>query len=256
MVNDLTLAADLVQEAGSLAGGMLKEGLTTHYKSSVSDVVSAADHAAEELVVGRLAEQRPEDGLIGEEGHAKPGERTWYIDPVDGTYNFLSGIPYWCSAVGLVDAAGPVLGAVYYPAMDELWLGGRDHPTTCNGVEVPRLVDLPMSQISVSTHLQPAKIKDEQRRGRLLAALRPAATMRMLGSSSIDLSYVAGGRLGLFLQAQCLPWDWYPGAALVRAAGGVAEVVEQGGLRWHVAGNAEAVAEISAILSTPADEAD
>jgi myo-inositol-1(or 4)-monophosphatase len=249
-MDDMALAAELVQEAGALARRMLKEGLTTHYKTSVSDVVSAADHAAEELVVSRLTEQRPDDGLIGEEGAKSPGERTWYIDPVDGTYNFLSGIPYWCSALALVDAEGPVLGAVYYPSVDELWLGGRDHPTTCNGVEVPRIADAPMAQISVSTHLQPAKIKDSQRRERLLAALRPAATMRMLGSSSIDLSYVSGGRLGLFLQAQCLPWDWYPGAALVRAAGGVAEVVEQDGLRWHVAGNAAAVAEVTAILTT------
>jgi myo-inositol-1(or 4)-monophosphatase len=249
-VDDLSLAAELVQEAGALASQMLREGLTTHYKTSVSDVVSAADHAAEELVVKRLTEERPDDGLVGEEGAKRPGARTWYIDPVDGTYNFLSGIPYWCSAVALVDEEGPVLGAVYYPSVDELWLGGRDHATTCNGVEVPQLADAPMSQISVSTHLQPAKIRDEKRRERLLAALRPAATMRMLGSSSIDLSYVSGSRLGLFLQAQCLPWDWYPGAALVRAAGGVAEVVERDGLRWHVAGNAQAVAEITEILST------
>jgi myo-inositol-1(or 4)-monophosphatase len=249
-VDDLSLAAELVQEAGALASKMLREGLTTHYKTSVSDVVSAADHAAEELVVKRLTEERPDDGLVGEEGAQRPGARTWYIDPVDGTYNFLSGIPYWCSAVALVDEEGPVLGAVYYPSVDELWLGGREHATTCNGVEVPQLADAPMSQISVSTHLQPAKIRDEKRRERLLAALRPAATMRMLGSSSIDLSYVSGGRLGLFLQAQCLPWDWYPGAALVRAAGGVAEVVERDGLRWHVAGNAQAVAEITEILST------
>ena len=112
-VDDFSLAADLVQEAGMLAAAMLGKGLETHYKTSISDVVSAADHAAEDLVVGRLAKARPEDGLIGEEGHSRPGERTWYIDPVDGTYNFLSGIPYWCSAVGLVDADGPVAGAVY-----------------------------------------------------------------------------------------------------------------------------------------------
>ena len=248
-MDDLTLAAQLVRDAGALAQRMLTDGLTTHYKTSVSDVVSAADHAAEELVVTRLADLRPADGLIGEEGSKSPGSRTWYVDPVDGTYNFLSGIPYWCSAVALVDEQGPVLGAVYFPRADELWLGGRDHPTTCNGQPMPALEDAPLSQISVSTHLQPAKIEDKQRRERLLAALRPAATMRMLGSSSIDLSYVSGGRLGLYLQAQCLPWDWYPGVALVRAAGGVAEVVEQDGVRWHVAGNSEAVAEISAILS-------
>ncbi|HEX8509866.1 MAG TPA: inositol monophosphatase family protein, partial [Propionibacteriaceae bacterium] len=128
-MNDLSLASELVREAGALAARMLSDGLTTQYKTSVSDVVSAADHAAEELVVGRLSAERPDDGLVGEEGAESPGNRTWYVDPVDGTYNFLSGIPYWCSAVALVDEQGPLLGAVYYPALDELWLGGREHPT-------------------------------------------------------------------------------------------------------------------------------
>ena len=60
--------------------------------------MSAADHAGEELISARLADSRPDDGLVGEEGARKAGEgRTWYVDPVDGTYNFLSGIPYWCS---------------------------------------------------------------------------------------------------------------------------------------------------------------
>ena len=106
---------------------MLSQGLETRYKTSISDVVSAADQAAEEQITRRLAESRPDDGLVGEEGARKTGDgRTWYVDPVDGTYNFLSGIPYWCSAVGLVDAEGPLLGAVYYPAVDQLWLGGRE----------------------------------------------------------------------------------------------------------------------------------
>ncbi len=248
-MDDLSLAAELVAEAGALAGRMLKDGLTTHYKTSVSDVVSAADHATEELVVDRLTRERAGDGLVGEEGSQRPGARTWYVDPVDGTYNFLSGIPYWCSAIALVDELGPVLGAVYYPAADELWLGGRAHPTSCNGVPVPALESASLSQISVSTHLQPAKIKNDERRERLLDVLRPAATVRMLGSSSIDLSYVAGGRLGVYLQAQALPWDWYPGVALVLAAGGAAEVIEQEGIRWHVAGNVQAMAEVRAILT-------
>ena len=64
--------------------------------------------------------------------------RTWYIDPVDGTYNFLSGIPYWCSALsGWSTSEGPLVGAVYYPVLDQLWLGGRDRPTTLDGVPVP-----------------------------------------------------------------------------------------------------------------------
>ena len=111
-MDDISLAADLVRDAGTMASEMLSQGLETRYKTSLSDVVSAADHAGEELISARLADSRPDDGLVGEEGARKAGEgRTWYVDPVDGTYNFLSGIPYWCSAVGLVDADGPLVGS-------------------------------------------------------------------------------------------------------------------------------------------------
>jgi fructose-1,6-bisphosphatase/inositol monophosphatase family enzyme len=247
-VDDFSLAADLVQEAGMLAAEMLGRGLETHYKTSISDVVSAADHAAEELVVGRLAQARPDDGLIGEEGHARPGERTWYIDPVDGTYNFLSGIPYWCSAVGLVDDDGPVAGAVYYPAMDELWVGGRDHPTTLNGVPVPSLVDRPLADVSVATYFHPRYTRNAARAASWQAATSEAAAVRMLGSASVDLSGVASGRLGVFLQGNLKPWDWYPGIALVLGAGGVAEEVPVAGITWQVAGNRQTVAETTIAL--------
>jgi myo-inositol-1(or 4)-monophosphatase len=247
-VDDETLAASLVSEAGALAAGMLAEGLETRYKTSVSDVVSAADDAAEELVVRRLTRERPDDGLIGEEGSARPGDRTWYIDPVDGTYNFLSGIPYWCSAVGLVDAEGPVLGAVYYPALDQLWIGGRDRRTTLNGEAVPIITDVPLAEVSVATYFHPRRLRDADQVGAWRSAVSAAATVRMLGSASIDLAGVASGRLGVFLQANLHPWDWYPGAALVRGAGGVAEVLQHDGNAWQVAGNARAVAETAAAL--------
>src|SRR5512132_230484 len=148
----MSLAAELVREAGTLATEMLRQGLKTRFKTSITDVVSAADHAAEEQISRKLLESRPDDGLVGEEGARRPGDgRTWYVDPVDGTYNFLSGIPYWCSAIGLVDTDGPLLGAVYYPAVDELWLGGREAPTTLNGKQVPSLLSQALSEISVAT---------------------------------------------------------------------------------------------------------
>ena len=250
-MDDFTLAADLVREAGLLAARMLGEGLETHYKTSVSDVVSAADHAAEDLVVGRLDEERPDDGLVGEEGHARPGARTWYVDPVDGTYNFLSGIPYWCSAVGLVDDDGPLAGAVYYPALDQLWVGGRDHPTTLNGVAVEPLADRPLAEVSVATYFHPRYNHDRARTTSWQAATSAAAAVRMLGSASVDLAGVATGRLGVFLQANLHPWDWYPGAALVLGAGGVATEVPVGDVTWQVAGNRDAVQDATAALRTP-----
>ncbi len=248
--DDLALAAQLVRDAGNLAARMLADGLETRHKTSVSDVVSAADTAAEELTVRRLRTERGEDGLVGEEGaaHEATGRRTWYIDPVDGTYNFLSGLPFWCSALALTDEFGPVLGAVYQPSSDELWIGGRGHATTCNGVPVTPLAEEGLDRLSVASYLHPATLPDEGAREPLLAAISGAATVRMLGSGSIELASVASGRLGAWVQHDSQDWDWLPGVALVTAAGGSTEVIHHRGHRWHIAGNPRAVAEIRAAV--------
>jgi fructose-1,6-bisphosphatase/inositol monophosphatase family enzyme len=250
-VDDLALAAALVRDAGQLAARMLRDGLRTEHKTSVSDVVSAADHAAEELIAARLRAERPDDGVVGEEGTSVTGARTWYVDPVDGTYNFLSGLPEWCSALALADADGPVLGAVYQPTMDELWLGGRDLPTAVNDEPLRPLVDKPLAQVSIASYLHPTTLPDDSVRVPLLRAMRGAATVRMLGSGSIELAAVAGGRLGAWIQIGSLPWDWLPGAALVRAAGGAAEVVEAHGHQWHIAGSHQVVAELTGLVAQP-----
>lgn len=266
---DIALAGALVREAGELAARMLGAGLETFHKTSISDVVSDADRAAEALIGRRLAADRPADGLVGEEGARRPGERTWFVDPVDGTYNFLSMLPNWCSAVGLARwhpsgqgvadgpalagpevtaSAEPLLGAVFQPAVDELWQGGVGHPTTLNGRPVPPLMERPLSDLSVATYLHPATMDDDHLRP-VLAVVANSATVRMLGSGSVELANVAGGRLGAFVQANSLPWDWLPGAALVRAAGGEARVLEHRGQRWCLAGNRRAVHDmVSAIL--------
>ena len=251
--DDLALAAAVVREAGRLAADMLAEGLTIHRKTSISDVVSAADHAAEELVVARLQAERPDDGVVGEEGTNAPRRRTWFIDPVDGTYNFLSGLPIWCAAVGLADERGPVVGAVYQPATDELWLGGRDVHTTCNGVAVPKLVNRPLAEVSIASYLHPGTLNDRAVRVPLLRAVEGAATVRMLGSGSIELASVASGRLGAWLQLNSHDWDWLPGAALVQGAGGSTAVFEAHGRRWHAAGNAQTVEEIAVRVNGAVD---
>ena len=247
MATDLQLAAALVRAAGELAARMRQAGLVTETKSSISDVVTAADRAAEALIVDRLRAERPADGLIGEEGTNQPGVRTWFIDPVDGTYNFSFGLPMWCSALALTDEQGPVLGAIYHPATDELWLGGREHPTTCNGVLV-RPDPRPLAQISTASYLHPVTLPDDRTRLPLLRAISGSATVRMVGSGSIELAAVAAGRLGCFVQHDCLPWDWLPGSTLVSAAGGSVRVLEVDGHCWHVAGGAEAVREAVALL--------
>lgn len=245
-VDDLSLAASLVRAAGALAAEMLADGLTTQRKTSISDVVSAADHAAEELIVQRLRTERPADGIVGEEGTADAGSgRTWYVDPVDGTYNFLSGLPSWCSAIALDD----VLGAVYHQTADELWAGGPKQPTTRNGDRLPPLQDRALADVSVATYVHPTTLPDDQLRVPLLRAVQGAATVRMLGSGSVEMAAVAAGRLGAALHTNSQPWDWLPGAALVRGVGGSAEVIEAHGQRWHIAGCRRVVGELAELVA-------
>ena len=243
MSDDFELAADLVRRAGELADGLRLAGLSVAEKTSISDVVSNADSAAEAYIVSRLAEVRPDDGLIGEEGSVAPGRRTWVIDPVDGTYNFVSGLPAWCSALALTDGDELVLGAVFQPATDELWLGGSGSPTTLNGLEVPALVDRPLAEISIATYLHPPRMADANLREPLWRAISGAAALRMIGSGSVELAAVAGGRLGLWSSVDTHDWDWFPGAALVQAAGGVTDVFEHRGRRFHIAGPPTAVSD-------------
>lgn len=245
-VDDATLAVELTRCAAGLAARMRSEGLAGEQKTSVSDVVTAADHAAEELVANALAALRPDDGIVGEEGAevATVSGRTWVIDPVDGTYNFLAGLSTWCSALALRDAAGPVLGAVHQDAVDESWVGGRDLPTRLNGTALEPLADLPLAEVAMATYLHPAVLPDADLREPWLAAISGAATVRMFGSGSCDLAAVAAGRVGVWAQQSVPEWDWLPGAALVAAAGGRIEQVEVRGRIWSVAGRPTAVAQV------------
>jgi len=253
--SDAEVAAALVRTAGRLAARMRSTGLTVEEKTSISDVVSDADKAAEGLIVERLAAIRPGDGVVGEEGAAAPGARTWVIDPVDGTYNFVSGLPAWCSALALTDgpAAGGelVLGAIYQATTDELWVGGPTVPPTLNGTPLPRLADRELREVAITTYLHPPRLLDLRLRDGLVRAIAGAATVRIIGSGSIELAAVAAGRLGVWLHADPPLWDWLPGAALVTGVGGVTETFEYAGHRWHVAGPPTAVAQtVAAVLGS------
>ncbi|WP_285727265.1 inositol monophosphatase family protein [Psychromicrobium xiongbiense] len=265
---DAELAQALVRAAGDLALGMRERGLQGEQKTSVSDVVTAADRAAEAFIVEQLRRLRPEDGILGEEGaaHAGTSGRSWVIDPVDGTYNFLSGSTYWCSALALSqDAAGHdsasygaagqnakdpqvLYGAVYQPQEGKLWCGGPGQPSTLNGVSLEPLEDLPLGLLSAGTYLHPTWLGVPDARDPWLAAAGQLATFRLLGSGSCDLSRVAQGELGCWFQHSTALWDWLPGKAIVRAAGGDTAIVTVHGLDWFLAGSPMAVRELSAAL--------
>ena len=110
------------------------------------------------------------------------------------------------------------------------------------------MVDRPLADVSITTYFHPTALPDDSRREPLLRVMQHAATVRMLGCGSVEMAAVAAGRLGASVQIDTLPWDWLPGAALVRGAGGAAEIVEAHGHRWHLAGSRQTVDQVCALV--------
>lgn len=246
---DAELAGHLVREAGTLAARMRAEGVTVRSKSSVSDVVTAADHAAEELVLRTLATRRPDDGVLGEEGAARAGrdDRRWVVDPVDGTYNFVQGLGWWCSALALEVAGRAVLGAVFHPDQDAAYVGGPGQGATRDGVPLTPLVDRTLAESCLATYLHPPHWGGPpgEAFGRVASG---AATVRMLGSGTLDAMAVAQGRLHVLCQHSVPVWDSAPGEAIITAVGGVSARVRAAGVEWYVAGVPTAVGEVVCAL--------
>lgn len=253
--SDEHLAQALVFNAGRLAWRMRESGVTSEQKTNISDVVTEADRAAERFVAGVLEALRPEDGVLGEEGAARESRsgKTWVIDPVDGTYNFVSGSDYWCSALALVegDPTEPtalLFGAVHRPAMGYTWFGGPGIPTTRDGKEVRVQAETALDHASVATYLHPTWMQVDAVRNAWVKAVQHAATVRMFCSGSVDMGGVADGTWSAWVQHSVPAWDWLPGRALIEGAGGTTAEVEAHGVVWKIAGNQQSVSELAELL--------
>lgn len=229
----LALATDLAREAGALALSMRHGIEQLDTKSSPTDVVTAADRAVEELLVGALAVARPQDGVLGEEGAGTAGSSgvRWVVDPIDGTVNYLYGIPQWAVSLGVEDASGTAVGVVYDPSKGELWQAVRGGGAVLNGQPLRCTGVTALGQALVGTGFG----YDARRRAAqaaLLPALLPAVRdVRRLGAGSLDLCAVAAGRLDAYFEQGLSPWDLSAGGLVATEAGARVE-----GLRGRPAG--------------------
>ncbi|MEA2249067.1 MAG: monophosphatase [Solirubrobacteraceae bacterium] len=246
MTADLDLAARAVRAGAAAALAQARDRLDIEVKGAPSDLVSRADRAAERAITDLLVAGRPGDGVLGEEGtHVAGGPRRWLVDGIDGTFNFLSGIPHWCVAVGLEEDGEPVAGAVYDPVADELFAGGRGHGATRNGEPIVVREGRAIAQAAVATYLRADKGAD---RGAALTTLSErVGILRAGGAGSLELAWVAAGRVDAWAQPNVSPWDWVPGAALVAAAGGRCVVLD-GDPAWHIAGSPALVSELAGLV--------
>ena len=229
----LELATGLARQAGALAQQMREGVEQLPTKSSPTDVVTAADKAVEELLVTAIRGARPDDGLLGEEGSETTGSSgvRWVIDPIDGTVNYLYGIPQWAVSIGVEDADGPVLGVVFDPVKDELWQAVRGGGATLNGRRLGCSPVTDLGQALVGTGFGYAQ-EARARQALLLPVLLPRVRdIRRLGSGALDLCAVAAGRLDGYFEEGLSPWDLSAGGLIAREAGARVE-----GLRGRPAG--------------------
>ena len=268
--SDSELAAKLLRAAGALAVSIRAKGLQElqagrQIKANAADFATAADLAAEKFLYEQLRLARPEDSILGEEGAGFEGSsgRVWVVDPVDGTFNFASGSTYWCSALALVTGvsgadlrstaenfahAEVLLGAIYQPEEEKMWMGGSQHPATCNGQLISVDSRQQVGELAAGSYIHPGWLADPRAAVPWQRAAVLPATLRMLGSGSCDLARVGQGELGVWFQHSCPSWDWLPGKGVVEAAGGDTAVVPVNGLEWFVAGPAGAVAQLKQAL--------
>lgn len=196
-------------------------------KSTVTDLVSEADTASEAAIKDLLASERPDDGLLAEEGsaHQSASGRRWVVDPLDGTVNYLYRLPAWCVSVALEDEEGSMVAVVLDPLRDELFSAERGKGARLNGDQIRVSGEERPERALIATGFSySAELRAVQAEvvSRVLPEFRD---IRRAGAAALDLSYLAAGRHDGYYERGLKPWDWAAARLLVTEAGGaVAEL--------------------------------
>ena len=231
---DRNLAKNIAVEAALEAGEILRDGLDSHKnigrKSSAVDLITQYDHQAESVIVTKLKEWFPFHAIVAEEGDwtdegSDTGDYTWYIDPLDGTNNFSHGLPVFAISIALYKRNKPLVGVVYDPMRGECFqaISGKGaflrSATSVQPLAVSqndRLVDsLLATGFPYDRHHS-----DHDNVKQFAAFLKRALGVRRAGSASLDLAYVAAGRLDGYWEYKLSSWDVAAGLLLVQEANG------------------------------------
>ena len=207
--------ADGVRPGGSLPG--------VSTKTSPTDVVTAADTAVEALVRARLAQLRPGDPTVGEERGRAAGDGavTWVVDPIDGTVNFLYGLPWYTVSVAATRDGVSLAGAVAEPATGRLWSAARGGGATCDGrpLQVTDVSELGLTMVGTGFSY---RVERRTRQAAFIAGMLPRVRdLRRAGSSSLDVCGVAAGWLDAYVEHGTNWWDWAASSLIAEESGAV-----------------------------------
>jgi myo-inositol-1(or 4)-monophosphatase len=222
--SDLELAERAARAAGEVLlsyYGRAPEGLES--KTTATDPVSDADREAERVIRELLEAQRPCDGLVGEEGSRSPAAsgRRWIVDPLDGTVNFLYGLRAWGVSIALEDDEGLAVGVVFNPVSGECFAAERAKGATLNGQPIHVTGCRSLDRAMVATGFSYESERRAEQAQLLVQLLPRIRDIRRAGGASLDLAYVAAGRVDAYYERGVQIWDVAAGLLLVREAGGV-----------------------------------
>jgi len=227
----LVLARDLAVRVGDTALAGRRRGLrNVETKSTATDMVTEYDRATEREIVATLRRLRPRDAIVGEEGASHDGDSglTWYIDPIDGTTNFLYDLPMWTVSIGVHDQLGALCGVVYAPALRETYTAVRGGGAHLNGhrIACSNVADLTQALVGTGFNYSPKnRVEQALRFPRIIDKIRD---VRRLGAASLDLCFVACGRYDGYFEEHLYPWDFAAASLIVVEAGGRFTTIEAG----------------------------
>ena len=216
------IAEQLARAAGDMALAGRKSGIVTATtKSSPTDMVTQYDKSSEDMITAGLRELRPDDGIVGEEGASREGTSgiTWHIDPIDGTSNFYFDIPMWAVSIGAVDDNGPIAGAVYAPALRDMFTAARGEGATLNGDRISVRENTVLSDALVCTGFSYHVSQREAHARRVATMVGQIRDIRRFGAAAIDLCFVACGRLDAYFEEHLNSWDLIAGQVIATEAG-------------------------------------
>lgn len=255
----MELAARLARAAGDLVlEGRPDQVLVAATKSSAVDVVTEMDLASEALLRSLLAEHRPDDAILGEEEAYRPGSSglTWVLDPIDGTVNYLYGIPAYAVSVAVV-AGGPdpatwtaVAGAVHAVPDGRTWTAGRGLGAYLDGRRLCVNAARPLAESLVGTGFAYTRQRRTEQAQLVAEVLPLVRDIRRIGAASLDLCSIATGGLDLYYERGLKPWDLAAGGLVATESGAVVTGLHgvPAGEQMTVAGPAASVVELVALL--------
>jgi myo-inositol-1(or 4)-monophosphatase len=218
----VALAEGLARQAGELIRSGRARGISdVETKTSGTDMVTEFDRASEALIVGTLRRERRRDAIVGEEGTEDAGTSgvTWFVDPIDGTTNFLYGLPGYAVSVAAADAAGPLAAAVAVPSFGETFTAARGRGSWCNGVRLRCSAETNLGEALVATGFAYGADR-RQRQGQVIARLLGRVRdIRRFGAASVDLCFVGAGRVDAYFETGLSPWDSAAGLLVASEAG-------------------------------------